>query len=46
MRACSLSMELFGLSLEDLDPLVDDLEDITPFLLAVDGTRDVHLRRL
>jgi peroxiredoxin family protein len=37
VHACSLSMDLFGLAQGDLDPLVDDVEGITAFMLAADG---------
>jgi len=37
LHACSLSIDLFGLTKADLDPLVDDVEGITAFMLAADG---------
>ncbi len=37
IHACSLSMEMFGLKVEDLDPLVDDQEGVASFFLDVDG---------
>jgi peroxiredoxin family protein len=37
IHACSLSMDLLGLAADDLDPLVDDVEGITAFMLAADG---------
>jgi peroxiredoxin family protein len=37
VHACSLSMEMFGLATEDLDPLVDDQEGVASFFLEVDG---------
>jgi peroxiredoxin family protein len=37
VHACSLSMDLLGLTSDDLDPLVDDVEGITAFTLAADG---------
>ena len=37
VHACSLSMDLFGLTQADLDPLVDDVEGVTAFMLAADG---------
>jgi peroxiredoxin family protein len=37
VHACSLSMDLLGLTSDDLDPLVDDVEGITTFMLAADG---------
>lgn len=37
IRACSLSMEMFGLKVEDLDPLVDDQGGVASFFMDVDG---------
>jgi peroxiredoxin family protein len=37
IHACSLSMEMFGIDLDDLDPLVDDQEGVASFFLDVDG---------
>jgi peroxiredoxin family protein len=37
IHACSLSMEMFGLKAEDLDPLVDDQEGVASFYMDVDG---------
>ena len=37
IHACSLSMEMFGLTVEDLDPLVDDLHGVASFFMDVDG---------
>jgi len=37
IHACSLSMEMFGLRVEDLDPLVDGQEGVASFFLDVDG---------
>jgi peroxiredoxin family protein len=37
VHACSLSMDLFGLTTGDLDALVDDVEGVTAFMLAADG---------
>jgi peroxiredoxin family protein len=37
VHACSLSMDLLGLDRGDLDPLVDDVEGVTAFMLAADG---------
>jgi peroxiredoxin family protein len=37
IHACSLSMEMFGLRLEELDPLVDDQEGVASFFMDVDG---------
>ncbi|HZD17715.1 MAG TPA: DsrE/DsrF/DrsH-like family protein [Actinomycetota bacterium] len=37
IHACSLSMEMFGLTEEDLDPLVDGQEGVASFFMDVDG---------
>jgi peroxiredoxin family protein len=37
VHACSLSMEMFGLTTEDLDPLVDGQEGVASFMADVDG---------
>jgi peroxiredoxin family protein len=37
IHACSLSMEMFGLQVEDLDPLVDDQKGVAAFFEDVDG---------
>ncbi len=37
IHACSLSMEMFGLEIGDLDPLVDDQEGVASFFVDVDG---------
>jgi peroxiredoxin family protein len=37
VHACSLSMDMFELTLEDLDPLVDDQEGVASFFMDVDG---------
>jgi len=37
IHACSLSMEMFGLTVEDLDPLVDDQEGVASFFMDADG---------
>jgi peroxiredoxin family protein len=37
IHACSLSMEMFELTLADLDPLVDDQEGVASFFIDVDG---------
>jgi peroxiredoxin family protein len=34
IQACALSMDLFGLTKDDLDPMVDGVEGIVSFLLA------------
>jgi peroxiredoxin family protein len=37
IHACSLSMEMFDLRLDELDPLVDDQEGVASFFMEVDG---------
>ena len=37
IQACSLSMEMFGLQVGDLDPLVDGQEGVAAFFLHADG---------
>jgi peroxiredoxin family protein len=37
IHACSLSMEMFGITTDDLDPLVDDQEGVASFFMDVDG---------
>ena len=37
IQACSLSMEMFGLKVADLDPLVDGQEGVAGFFLHADG---------
>jgi peroxiredoxin family protein len=37
IHACSLSMEMFGLRVEDLDPLVDGQQGVASFFMNVDG---------
>ncbi len=37
IHACSLSMEMFGLQVGDLDPLVDDQQGVASFFMNVDG---------
>jgi peroxiredoxin family protein len=37
IRACALSMDLFGITNDDLDPLVDGVEGVVSFLLAAEG---------
>ena len=32
IHACALSMELFGITRDDLDPLVDDVEGVAAFM--------------
>ncbi len=37
IHACSLSMEMFAIEVEDLDPLVDGQEGVASFFMDVDG---------
>jgi peroxiredoxin family protein len=37
IHACSLSMEMFDITKDDLDPLVDDVEGVASFFSEVDG---------
>lgn len=37
IHACSLSMEMFGLTVQNLDPLVDGQEGVASFFMDVDG---------
>lgn len=37
IHACSLSMEMFGITKGELDPLVDDVEGVASFFAEVDG---------
>ena len=37
IHACSLSMEMFGITVDDLDPLVDDQSGVVTFFMEVDG---------
>ncbi len=37
IHACSLSMEMFQLTMADLDPVVDDQEGVASFFMEVDG---------
>jgi peroxiredoxin family protein len=37
IHACSLSMEMFGITVDDLDPLVDDQTGVASFFIEVDG---------
>ena len=37
IHACSLSMEMFQITKDDLDPLVDDVEGVAAFFEEVDG---------
>ena len=37
IHACSLSMEMFDITKDDLDPLVDNVEGVASFFMEVDG---------
>ena len=37
VHACALSMEMFALTADDMDPLVDDIEGIAAFMSDADG---------
>ncbi len=37
IHACALSMEMFGITKDDLDPLVDDVEGVATFMLEATG---------
>ena len=37
IHACSLSMEMFDITKDDLDPLVDNVEGVASFFIEVDG---------
>jgi len=37
IQACSLSMEMFGLNREDLDPLVDGVQGVAAFMAGATG---------
>ncbi len=37
LHACSLSMEMFDITKDDLDPLVDDVEGVAAFMADADG---------
>jgi len=37
IHACSLSMEMFDLTKDDLDPLVDDVEGVAAFMSDANG---------
>lgn len=37
IHACSLSMEMFGITVDDLDPLVDDQTGVAAFFMEVEG---------
>lgn len=37
IHACALSMEMFGIAKEDLDPLVDGVWGVAAFMIEADG---------
>lgn len=37
IHACAASMEMFGLAMEDLDPMVDGVWGVAAFLMEADG---------
>jgi peroxiredoxin family protein len=37
IHACALSMEMFGITKDDLDPLVDDIEGVAAFMAEATG---------
>lgn len=37
VHACALSMEMFGITKDDLDPLVDDVEGVAAFMADATG---------
>jgi len=37
IHACALSMEMFGITKDDLDPLVDDVEGVASFMADATG---------
>lgn len=37
IHACALSMAMFGITRDDLDPLVDDVEGVAAFMLEATG---------
>ena len=39
IQACALSMELFGVTRADLDPMVDGVEGVVSFLLSAEGSQ-------
>lgn len=38
IHACSLSMEMFDITKDDLDPMVDDVEGVASFFAEADGS--------
>ena len=43
VQACALSMGLFGITVDDLDPLVDGVEGVVSFLLSAEGGQIVFI---
>jgi len=43
ITACALSMDLFGITKEDLDPMVDGVEGVVSFLLSAEGSQLVFI---
>jgi peroxiredoxin family protein len=37
IHACALSLDMFGITKDDLDPLVDDVEGVAAFMLDATG---------
>jgi peroxiredoxin family protein len=43
IQACALSMDLFGITKDDLDPMVDGVEGVVSFLLSAQGGQIVFI---
>jgi len=43
IQACALSMDLFGITKDELDPMVDGVEGVVSFLLASEGDQMVFI---
>ncbi len=43
IQACALSMDLFGITEDDLDPMVDGVEGVVSFLLSAEGGQIVFI---
>jgi peroxiredoxin family protein len=43
IQACALSMDLFGITVDDLDPMVDGVEGVVSFLLSAEGGQIVFI---
>ena len=37
IRACALSMDLFGITRDDLDPMLDGVQGVVSFLISAEG---------